>query len=153
MEQEAQRRWDEGKLSMCLDDWNGSSISKGCKDAQQCLHLWRAQVEYGRKDREEEGTEDIHVLNVAEHTLKTFCMLDSVGIQSNQILMYVLNICLAPALSELNISETSKKYHQMSIFYIQILGHLALPSTQLTPGQSFQVPRTVLLLKKWWLNL
>ena len=51
MEQEAQRRWDEGKLSMCLDDWNGSSISKGCKDAQQCLHLWRAQVEYGRKDR------------------------------------------------------------------------------------------------------
>lgn len=52
MEQEPQRRWDKSKLSMCLDDWNGSSISKGREDAQQCLHLWGAQVEYGRKHRD-----------------------------------------------------------------------------------------------------
>lgn len=53
-------------------------------------------------------------------------MLGSSGIQSNQILTH---ICLVSILAVLNISETSKKYHQMSIFFIQIPGHPASSTT------------------------
>ena len=38
--------------SVCLNGWTGNSIRKGCKDGQQCLHLWGAVVEYGKKDRQ-----------------------------------------------------------------------------------------------------